>query len=143
MTYRSFGLATALGCAVLIAPPAQAQYMAYCEAVIDRWQSCGTNMAVCLAAEAALKAHCKCHRLNSTETDWVVISGTMAESDVCGSIPYTIEIPPPQSPSWDFTPRIGGAPGAGPAGHPKGAAAAGAEAVGGAVAGAVAGAARK
>lgn len=136
MSHRVLGFAAALSCAALIAPPAQAQYMAYCEAVIDRWQSCGTNMAICLAAEAALKAHCKCHRLNSSETDWVLISGTMAESDVCGSIPYTIEIPPPPTPNWDFTPRIGPAAGPKAAGKPMGAVAAGAEAVGGAVAGA-------
>lgn len=136
MSNRIGFVAATLGCALLVGPPAQAQYMAYCEAVIDRWQTCGANMAVCLAAEAALRAHCKCHRLNSTETDWVLISGTMAQSDVCGHIPYPLEIPPPPTPDWDFTPRRGGAPDAKPAGKPKGAAAAGAEAIGGAAAGA-------
>lgn len=141
----------------LVAPQAQANYMAYCQSVIDRWSSCGSNMGVCLAAEAALNAHCKCHRLNNAEDGWVVISGTLSSDGICGRIPNMTLKTPPKPPGNDpkkwpvdgtpdddltglpdpleFTPPwlLGGSAAPPPDGTRQGGAAAGAEAVGRAV----------
>ncbi len=80
----------------MLTMPASASYISKCDALIQDWKQCRTTGKLCLARQATIEEHCKCHALKGDE--WKLVTAAVGEDGVCRNRITTIEIPPPPPP---------------------------------------------
>ena len=88
----------ALTAGLIAATPAQASYMAKCNALISAWEKCRATGAVCKVEHQQIVEQCKCHRLRQGK--WKLVMAAVGKDGVCAPRP-TDEPEDPSPPPYD------------------------------------------